>query len=122
LHSTYGTEPALLAECFAPGCRYAWDNAAGKLSTTFAAQAEKAIGSFSSRASNPVVQAVSTDAQEAVIWEVRASCASDLLRPEEAASWRIGLEARSRSGVDIHMANGIQTAQPVSTTVKLCQA
>lgn len=64
-----------LPKCLAPGCRYAWDNAAGKLSTTFAAQAEKAIGSFSSRASNPVVQAVSTDAQEAVIWEVRASCA-----------------------------------------------
>ena len=51
--------------------RYAWDSSAGKLSPSFAAQAEKAIGSFSARASNPVVQAVSADSTEAVIWEVQ---------------------------------------------------
>ncbi|KAK9845947.1 hypothetical protein WJX81_006724 [Elliptochloris bilobata] len=50
--------------------RYAWDSAAQILSPSFAAQAEKAIGSFSARASNPVVQAVSADSSEAVLWEI----------------------------------------------------
>jgi len=61
--------------------RYAWDGAAGKLSPTPTASAEKAVGLFSSRASNPVVQAASADATEAVLWEVRrcAACAQVLM-------------------------------------------
>lgn len=57
------------------GCvhRYAWDSVTGKLSTTFNAQAEKAVGLFSSRAANPVVQAASADSTEAVVWEVRST-------------------------------------------------
>ena len=67
------------------GCvhRYAWDSATGKLSTTFNAQAEKAVGLFSARAANPVVQAASADATEAVVWEV-CQCHIDLWRVPHA--------------------------------------
>ena len=58
------------------GHRHAWDSATGKLSTAFNAQAEKAVGLFSSRAANPVVQAASADATEAVVWEVRQHATS----------------------------------------------
>lgn len=55
--------------------RHAWNSVTGKLSTSFNAQAEKAVGLFSSRAANPVVQAASADSTEAVVWEVRHEAA-----------------------------------------------
>jgi hypothetical protein len=54
------------------GGRYAWDDSTGRLSETATAQQipETGLGVFSARASNPVIQAVSEDADEAILWEV----------------------------------------------------
>ena len=53
--------------------RYAWDEATGKLSTSPTAQQDPAtgVGNFANRASNPVIQAVSDTATEAILWEVQ---------------------------------------------------
>eukprot|EP00884_Botryococcus_braunii_P022459 jgi/Botrbrau1/8898/Bobra.0148s0015.1 len=52
--------------------RYAWDSATGKLSTNYTATQDPltGVGIFSARASNPVIQATSTTATEAILWEI----------------------------------------------------
>ena len=61
-------------------CRYGFD-ADNKLPAKPSAQAQDKVGIFSNRASNPVVQAASPDATEAILWEVSPAlccCAHDL--------------------------------------------
>jgi hypothetical protein len=52
--------------------RYPWDKTTGKLVSAPAAKASVAVGIFRNRASNPVVQATSQEATEAILWEVGA--------------------------------------------------
>ncbi len=54
--------------------RYAWDEATGKLSANPTAQQDPStgVGNFANRASNPVIQAVSDTATEAILWEVHS--------------------------------------------------
>jgi hypothetical protein len=59
--------------------RYAWDKSTGKLDPTPQAKANVAVGIFRNRASNPVVQATSEDATEAILWEVKGSNARKFL-------------------------------------------
>ncbi len=53
--------------------RYAWDETTGKLSANPTAQQDPStgVGNFANRASNPVIQAASATATEAILWEVR---------------------------------------------------
>ena len=50
-------------------CRYGFD-ADNKLPAKPSVQAQDKVGIFNNRASNPVVQAASKDATEAILWEV----------------------------------------------------
>ncbi len=50
-------------------CRYGFD-ADNKLPAKPSVQAQDKVGIFNNRASNPVIQAASKDATEAILWEV----------------------------------------------------